>query len=188
MGSTRRARILLRACLGHLLANSSVQTQGEAWVSMAKCEIAEFSLIVGRRGHDGVLGDQAKEATGQERRGEHADEDSGARCDDDKMMAESLERRKAPKASCGLRRAVECLDRAVEQLKRCHDFAGLRECWCLKVGIVRLFCKVVSLALHLSLGFRWSSQYVCAIRGARTEVGSSKKDMNMNIRVSSLCP
>lgn len=44
MGSARRARILLRACMGHVLSNASVQTQGEAWLAMAKCDIAEYSL------------------------------------------------------------------------------------------------------------------------------------------------
>ena len=44
MGSTRRARILLGACLGQLLANAPVQSQGEAWLAMAKCEITEASL------------------------------------------------------------------------------------------------------------------------------------------------
>ncbi|CAN0412634.1 unnamed protein product, partial [Ectocarpus sp. 8 AP-2014] len=44
MGSTRRARILLQACLGKLLASAPVQSQGEAWLAMARCDIAEVSL------------------------------------------------------------------------------------------------------------------------------------------------
>lgn len=44
MGSPRQARILLRACLGHVLLNAAVQTQGEVWLALAKCDVAEFSL------------------------------------------------------------------------------------------------------------------------------------------------
>ncbi|CAN0219164.1 unnamed protein product, partial [Hapterophycus canaliculatus] len=61
MGSIRQARILLKACLGQLLANAPVQSQGEAWLVMARCEIAEVDLddpppsttVAGRHGGDG---------------------------------------------------------------------------------------------------------------------------------------
>ncbi|CAM9115608.1 unnamed protein product, partial [Ectocarpus sp. 4 AP-2014] len=127
MGSTRRARILLQACLGQLLANAPVQSQGEAWLAMARCDIAEVSLggggqssmaVPGAGGEGGVTmeggggggrgtggGPAAPAATGRVRREEM------------------------------LRRAVLNLDRAIAKLKRCHDFAGLRECLYLKARV-----------------------------------------------------
>lgn len=96
MGSTRRARILLKACLGQLLANAPVQAQGEAWLAMAKCDVAESSLGSLKR-HDLNSGREGR----------------------DKVE--------------GLTRGLLHLDRAITLLKRCHHFAGLRECLYLKV-------------------------------------------------------
>ena len=112
MGSTRRARTLMRACLGQLLVNSPVQTQGEAWLAMAKCEIAESSL-----GPVGMGDTSSGEEVPAGGRGSKGDAEAGTT------------------GTAGLlRRAVLHLDRAVELLKQCHHFSGLRECWYLKVG------------------------------------------------------
>lgn len=120
MGSTRQARILLKACLGQLLANAPVQSQGEAWLVMAKCEIAEVSLedpppSTAQAGGHGGGGD----AGGGGGQGQAAEAGGEAR----------VRRGKA------LRIAVFHLDRAIAMLKRCHDFAGLRESFYLKVRI-----------------------------------------------------
>lgn len=126
MGSIRRARILLKACLGQLLANAPVQSQGEAWLSMARCEIAEVSL------------DEARGAAGGEGEGT-ADEEAGDRDRRAWAVAGAAASTGAAGAGRGkaLRRAVLFLDRAIAMLKRCHDFHGLRECWYLKVSWVQ---------------------------------------------------
>ena len=102
----------MRACLGQLLVNSPVQTQGEAWLAMAKCEIAESSL-----GPVGMGDTSSGEEVPAGGRGSKGDAEAGTT------------------GTAGLlRRAVLHLDRAVELLKQCHHFSGLRECWYLKVG------------------------------------------------------
>lgn len=117
MGSTRQARILLKACLGQLLANAPVQSQGEAWLVMAKCEIAEVSL------------DGPSPSTAQ---ADGPADDGGAEGGARREQAEGSVAARRGKA---LRRAVFHLDRAIAMLKRCHDFAGLRECLYLKVSL-----------------------------------------------------
>ncbi len=126
MGSIRRARILLKACLGQLLANAPVQSQGEAWLTMARCEIAEVSLDEAR----GAGGGKGEVAT---------DEEVGDRGRGGGAVAGATASTGAAGAGRGkaLTRAVLFLDRAVTMLKRCHDFHGLRECWYLKVGSVQ---------------------------------------------------
>ncbi|CAM9790855.1 unnamed protein product [Ectocarpus fasciculatus] len=127
MGSTRRARILLQACLGQLLANAPVQSQGEAWLAMARCDIAEVSLA-GGGGGGGQSATPVPRASGEggvSTEGERGTGDGPA----------------APAGTGGvrrgdaLRRAVLNLDRAIAKLKRCHDFAGLRECLYLKARV-----------------------------------------------------
>lgn len=116
-GSIRRASILLKACLGQLLANAPVQSQGEAWLSMAKCEIAEVSL-----------GDSPSSAA------ESHDNASGSRVEGEDGVAAKAEVGGRARRGKALRRAVVHLDKAIATLKRCHDFTGLRECFYLKVG------------------------------------------------------
>lgn len=113
MGSTQRARVLMRACLGQLLVNAPVQSQGEAWLAMAKCEIAVASLEEDftDKGDNEAPGSSGESVVGGK---EHAEAGGRVGC---------------------LRRAVLHLDSAVELLKRCHHFSGLRECWYLKVRI-----------------------------------------------------
>lgn len=126
MGSTRQARILLRACLGHILANAPCQSQGEACLAMAKCDIAEASLqhqelIERSRSGDGSPGVPGRDG------GNDAGEGTG-----------SARRREERRNS--LERAVLHLDRAIVLLKRCHDLAGLRECFYLKVREEKMIC------------------------------------------------
>lgn len=118
MGSTRRARILLKACLGQLLANAPVQSQGEAWLAMAKCEMAEVSL-------EGPCSSAVKAGGSGEIGGAIDQDGDGGRGGVAAGMAQR---------GGALKRAVLHLDRAIAMLKRCHDFAGLRECFYLKVG------------------------------------------------------
>lgn len=122
MGSTRRARILLRACLGQLLANAPVQAQGEAWLAMAKCEVTEVSLqsVEGRDLSSGSGG--GGDSGGGDTRG---GDSSGAGDGGEVGWGEK---------GGGLTRAVGHLDRAIALLKRCHDFGRLQECFYLKVG------------------------------------------------------
>lgn len=121
MGSIRRARILLKACLGQLLANAPVQSQGEAWLSMAKCEIAEVSL-----------GDPPSSAAESNAGRESPVEGRGGVAAGEGAEAEAEVGRRA-RRGVSLKRAVLHLDWAIAKLKRCHDFAGLRECLYLKV-------------------------------------------------------
>eukprot|EP00903_Cladosiphon_okamuranus_P005713 g5672.t1 len=124
MGSTRRARILLKACLGQLLANAPVQAQGEAWLAMAKCEMAEVSL-------EDPCSSAAK-ASGSSESGGAVNQgcgDGGTGAGTGAGAAGIKQRREA------LKRTVLHLDRAIAMLKRCHDFAGLRECFYLKARV-----------------------------------------------------
>lgn len=127
MGSTRRARILLQACLGQLLANAPVQSQGEAWLAMARCDIAEVSL-------SGV-GQSPPSSTAEPRTsgdgGVTIEGGGGRRGTGDGPAAPAVPG--SARRGETLRRAVANLDRAITKLKRCHDFAGLRECLYLKV-------------------------------------------------------
>eukprot|EP00752_Nemacystus_decipiens_P012770 g11309.t1 len=124
MGSTRRARILLKACLGQLLANAPVQAQGEAWLAMAKCEMAEVSLQdpcsaaskASPSSESGGVVDGGRE-------GGRAGAGAGV------GMAGTTRRDEA------LKRVVLHLNQAITMLKRCHDFAGLRECFYLKARV-----------------------------------------------------
>lgn len=125
MGSTRRARILLKACLGQLLANAPVQAQGEAWLAMAKCEMAEVSCSsTARKSGSSESGGAVGQGGGDGRVGAGAGTGAGAGAG-----APGIAQRGE-----ALKRAVLHLDRAIAILKRCHDFAGLRECFYLKVG------------------------------------------------------
>ena len=142
MGSTRRARILLRACLGKLLANAPVQSQGEAWLAMAKCEITEVSLesveerdfgrgtgggSISVSGNVGVGGGGGGGVSGGVGGGGGG---GGNAC----SVRESGGGGDAGGGREGvLRRVAGHLDRAIALLKRCHDFGGLRECFYLKV-------------------------------------------------------
>lgn len=123
MGSTRRARILLKACLGQLLANAPVQAQGEAWLGMAKCEMTEVSL-------ENPWSSSAKASDSSERGGAVDGGGDGGRAGAGGGVAGTARRGEA------LKRAVLHLDRAIAMLKRCHDFAGLRECFYLKVSLL----------------------------------------------------
>lgn len=124
MGSTRRARILLQACLGQLLASAPVQSQGEAWLAMARCDIAEVSLGGGGQSSTAVPGAGGEGGVTIEGGG------GGGRGTGGGPAATGRARRGEV-----LRRAVLNLDRAIAKLKRCHDFAGLRECLYLKVTL-----------------------------------------------------
>lgn len=119
MGSARRARILLKACLGQLLDNAPVQAQGEAWLTMAKCEMAEVSLR-------DPCSSVAKASCSSESEG--AADEGGEGGQARVAVSVKAQRREA------LKQAVLHLNRAIAMLKRCHDFAGLRECFYLKVG------------------------------------------------------
>ncbi|CAN0009953.1 unnamed protein product, partial [Laminaria digitata] len=131
MGSTRRARILLRACLGQLLANAPVQSQGEAWLAMAKCEITEFSLE-SIEDHD--FGSGSSDIG--------SGDGGGGSCTGGSGIGGGGISRESGAGGAGedekggvLDRAVGHLDRAIALLKRCHDFGGLRECFYLKVCV-----------------------------------------------------
>lgn len=121
MGSTRRARILLRACLGQLLANAPVQSQGEAWLAMAKCEMAEVSL-------EDPCSPSAKTSGSRESGGAPAEGGNGGTAEAGVGVGGTAQGEEA------LKRALVHLDRAIAMLKRCHDFNGLRECFYLKVS------------------------------------------------------
>ncbi|CBJ31427.1 Putative subunit of the Anaphase Promoting Complex [Ectocarpus siliculosus] len=137
MGSTRRARILLQACLGQLLASAPVQSQGEAWLAMARCDIAEVSL--GGGGQTSTAVPEAGGEGGVTIEGGGGGGGGGGRGAGGGPAAPAA---LSGPAATGrvrrgevLRRAVLNLDRAIAKLKRCHDFAGLRECLYLKARV-----------------------------------------------------
>ncbi|CAM9245145.1 unnamed protein product [Ectocarpus sp. 12 AP-2014] len=130
MGSTRRARILLQACLGQLLASAPVQSQGEAWLAMARCDIAEVSLGGGGQSSMAVPGAGGEGGVTIEGGGGAGRGTGGGPAAPAARAATGRARREEV-----LRRSVLSLDRAIAKLKRCHDFAGLRECLYLKARV-----------------------------------------------------
>lgn len=135
MGSTRRARILLKACLGQLLANAPVQAQGEAWLAMAKCEMAEVSL-------EGPCSSATTEASGSGERGGPVVDGGGG--GGQAAAAGGAGGTGVVQRGEALKRAVLHLDRAIAMLKRCHDFARLKECFYLKVFFFSFFFRTCS--------------------------------------------
>lgn len=93
---------------------------------MARCEVAEFSLAAGN-------GDPDREGGGRQS-GFGGDGRRGGKVGDGDVRDEGKGEAPESGQGGGLRRAVGCLDQAIGLFKRCHDFAGLRECWCLKVA------------------------------------------------------